>query len=596
VKRFLSSITNIFQIKDLRRKLLFTLLIFTVFRFLAHIPVPGADTAALKNLFASNQLLGLLDIFSGGTLANFSIMALGLGPYINASIVLQLLTMVFPKLEELSKEGEFGREKINQYTRFLTVPLAAIQSIGMVALLKNQQIISLLNPFQFLSIVVIMVAGTILLMWLGELLTEHGLGNGISLLIFAGIVGRMPVSLLQTAAVSQVINTTNLIVFSLMSLLVIAGIVFVNEASRQITVQYARRIRGGRQAGGQSTHLPLRVNQAGVIPIIFAVSLVLMPSMVGRYLQQVASPRLAAVASSMANFFDPNNAPYHIIYFLLVIGFTYFYTAVTFNPEKIAEDIKKYGGFIPGIRPGRPTADYLSYVLNRITLAGALFLGMIAILPSLARYLTDITTMSIGGTGILMSNMFIIFYGPEGSGKSTQAKMLAQKINIPYLGSGDLVRKYAAEDKGIMGDACREVFKTGHYLADSEIFVLWKHRLKQSDVQAGFIIDGFPRNHTQAMFLADKLDKYEKKVNFVFYLEISEEESYKRLLKRGRKSPDGSLHDTEEKIKQRLRIYHEQEADVLKLYQQQSLLKKINGAQTIEKIHQDIINIVNEAS
>jgi len=400
--KFLTPIINALKVKDLRKKLLITLLIFTIFRFIAHIPVPGVDLNALKQLFGSNQLLSLLDIFSGGTLANFSIMALGLGPYINASIVFQLATIIFPKLEELSKEGEFGREKINQYTRLLTVPLAALQSIGMIVLLKNQQIISITNPLTTLNIVFTMVAGTILLMWLGELLTEYGIGNGISLLIFAGIVGRLPISLLQTSAISQTLNLTNIVVFTLMSISVIAGIIYVNEATRQITVRYARRIRGATQSGGQSTHLPLRVNQAGVIPIIFAVSLVVMPSIIGRYLQQVDSTRIASFGLSLANLFDPNKAPYHFIYFFLVIGFTYFYTAVTFNPDKIAEDIKKYGGFIPGIRPGRPTADHLSFILNRITLAGAIFLGLIAILPSLARYATGITTLTIGGTGILI--------------------------------------------------------------------------------------------------------------------------------------------------------------------------------------------------
>lgn len=400
--KFINPIINALKIKDLRRKFLITLFIFIIFRFIAHIPVPGVDVSALKQLFGSNQLLGLLDIFSGGTLANFSVMALGLGPYINASIVFQLATIIFPKLEELSKEGEFGREKINQYTRLLTVPLAALQSIGMVALLRNQQIISIVNPLAIVNIVFTMVAGTVLLMWLGELLTEYGIGNGISLLIFAGIVGRLPISVMQTSAISQTLNFTNLIVFIIMSVAVIAGIIYVNEATRQIAVRYARRIRGGTQSGGQSTHLPLRVNQAGVIPIIFAVSLVVMPSVVGRYLQQVPNPRLASLGLNLANLFDPNKAPYHLIYFFLVIGFTYFYTAVTFNPDKIAEDIKKYGGFIPGIRPGRPTADHLSYVLNRITLAGAIFLGFIAILPSIARYATGITTLTIGGTGILI--------------------------------------------------------------------------------------------------------------------------------------------------------------------------------------------------
>jgi len=397
----LKPILNIFKIKDLRKKILITLFIFVVFRFIAHIPVPGVDVNALKQLFGSNQLLGLLDIFSGGTLANFSVMALGLGPYINASIVFNLLTIIFPKLEEISKEGEYGREKINQWTRMLSIPLAAIQSIGMVALLKNQQIISISNPLFAVSTVITMVAGTVLLMWLGELLTEYGIGNGISLLIFAGIVGRLPVSLLQTSSISQTLNFVSIITFAILSLLVISGIIYVNEATRQIKVRYARRV-SGRTEAGQSTHLPLRVNQAGVIPIIFAVSLVLMPSVLGRFLTNVNNPKVSSFATSLVNLFDPNRVPYHIIYLVLVVAFTYFYTAVTFNPDKISEDIKKYGGFIPGIRPGKPTADYLSYVLSRITLAGALFLGLIAILPSIARYLTGITTLTIGGTGILI--------------------------------------------------------------------------------------------------------------------------------------------------------------------------------------------------
>jgi len=398
----LTPLINAFKIKDLRKKLLITLAIFVIFRFIAHIPVPGVDLNALRQLFSGNQVLGLMDIFSGGTLANFSIMALGLGPYISASIVFQLATIIFPKLEALSKEGEYGRGKINQYTRLLTIPLAAIQSIGMVALLRNQNIIGFASPLDMINVIFTMVAGTIILMWLGELLTEYGIGNGISILIFAGIVGRLPISLLQTTSISQTINFTNLIIFFLLSLAVIAGIVFVNEATRQIPVRYARRIRGGAQAGSQTTHLPLRVNQAGVIPIIFAISLVVMPSIIGRYLQQARLPQFSSLADFIVNFFDPNSLPYHLIYFLLVIGFTYFYTAVTFNPDKIADEIKKYGGFIPGIRPGRSTADRLSYVLNRITLVGAIFLGSIAILPSIASYATGITTMTIGGTGVLI--------------------------------------------------------------------------------------------------------------------------------------------------------------------------------------------------
>ncbi len=402
MQKILGPIINAFKIPDLRRKILFTIGIFVVFRIFAHVPIPGVDLLALKRLFASNQLLGLLDIFSGGTLANFSVMALGLNPYINASIILQLLTIVFPKLEELQKEGDYGRQKINQYTRFITVPLAALQAIGMYALLRNQGIITNLTPTLLIGLVVTMTAGTILLMWLGELISENGIGNGISMLIFAGIVGRFPVTIGQTVSVLTPENFTNMVIFSLMAVVVIAAIVIVNEGTRQVTVAYAKRIRGGKMYGGGSTHLPLRVNQAGVIPIIFAISLILLPSLIGRFVEQVPNPVIAGIARTVANLFDPAGLVYNLAYFLLVIGFTYFYTAVTFNPQKIATEIQKYGGFIPGIRPGTPTANYLNYILTRITLAGAIFLGLIAILPSLARGTTGITTLMLGGTGILI--------------------------------------------------------------------------------------------------------------------------------------------------------------------------------------------------
>lgn len=399
----LNSFIRAFKIKNLRQKILFTAFIFLVFRLAAHIPVSGVDQGALRILFNQSQFLGLLDIFSGGTLANFSIMALGLNPYINASIMMQLLTMVFPQLEALSREGEYGRERINQYTRFLTVPLSIFQSVGMIALLKNQQIIKSGDFLELGGMVLTMVGGTIFLMWLGELLSEYGIGNGISMLIFAGIVTRLPISLFQTLSTTGGgTSFFNLMVFTLMAVAVIASIVFVNEATRQIRIQYARRIRGNRLYGGQSTHLPLRVNQAGVIPIIFAVSLVLLPSMLGRFLGQVKQPFISSVATGLVNLFDPSGIFYNLFYFFLVVAFTYFYTAITFNPQKIAEEIKKYGGFIPGIRPGQPTADYLNKILTRITLAGALFLGIIAILPSIARALTGVTTMAIGGTGILI--------------------------------------------------------------------------------------------------------------------------------------------------------------------------------------------------
>ena len=402
MNKILSKLANAFKAKDLRKKLLFTAFAFLVFRFAAHIPTPGVDTNALKTLFAGNQFLSLLDIFSGGTLANFSIMALGLNPYINASIILQLLTMVIPKLEELSKEGEYGRQIITQYTRLITIPLAIVQSLGMIAILRQQKIGISTDPLSIVGMIVVMTTGTIFLMWLGELITEYGVGNGISLLIFGGIVGRFPVTAAQTLSIAETLQFTNVVIFLAMSLSVVAGICFVNDAARQITVSYAKRIRGNRVYGGQSTHLPLRVNQAGVIPIIFAVSMVLVPSMIGGYLQTTTSVVTQNIGRDMSRFFDPNSLTYNLFYFFMVIGFTYFYTAITFNPTKIADEIKKNGGFIPGIRPGQPTASYLNKILTKITLAGALFLGIIAILPSIAKSMTGVTTMAIGGTGILI--------------------------------------------------------------------------------------------------------------------------------------------------------------------------------------------------
>ncbi len=398
----LSVFRNTLKTPEVREKLLFTAFIFFVFRLFAHIPVAGVDVAKLKTLFASNQFLGLLDIFSGGTLTNFSILALGLNPYINASIILQLLTMVFPKLEELSKEGDTGRKKINQYTRLLTVPLAILQAVGIYAYLKAQGYITTLTPLDLITFVATMVAGTIFLVWLGELITERGVGNGISLLIFAGIVGRLPVVLGQTATTATAQLSLNIIVFVVLGIAMIASIIIVNEATRQITVYYAKRVRGNKVYGGQSTHLPLRLNQAGVIPIIFAVSLVLLPSLLGNFLSASKNPSLASFAQTLTVWFNPDAPFYNILYFILVVGFTYFYTAIVFNPKKISEDIQKYGGFIPGIRPGTPTAQYLNYILTRITLVGAIFLGIIAIFPTIARSITGVQTLLLGGTSILI--------------------------------------------------------------------------------------------------------------------------------------------------------------------------------------------------
>lgn len=398
----LEPIKNLLAVPELKKKLLFTLGILAVYRFIAHVPVPGVNLDQLAAFFSSNQLLSLLDIFSGGTLVNFSIVALGLGPYISASIILQLLTMAIPSLEELSKEGDIGREKINQYTRMVTVPLAFVQSIGVISILRSQGIIQNLYPIDLITIIISLITGTILLMWLGELLSEYGIGNGISLIIFAGIIARLPVSFLQTTTTFSLEQSATLPIILGLSALVIAAVVAVNEAVRKIPIKYAKRVRGSRMYGGQTTFLPLKINQAGMIPIIFAVSLVLLPSLLGRFLTASSNSSLYNLGTFITTVFTPGGIWYNLIYFLLVVGFTYFYTAIVFDPEKIADQIKKNGGFVPGIRPGKPTASYLNTILTRITLAGALFLGIIAILPNLAQSITGISSLSLGGAGILI--------------------------------------------------------------------------------------------------------------------------------------------------------------------------------------------------
>lgn len=401
--KILQVLNNIWSSPDLRKRILFTAFILLVFRIAAYIPTPGVDLQGLRNLFASNQLLGLLNIFSGGTLTNFSIIALGLNPYINASIIMQLMTMVFPKLEELSKEGEYGRRKINQYTRYLTVPLAAVQSYGVVLYLsKSQGLLHISSPIQLLAIIVTLTAGTVFLMWLGELLTESGIGNGISVIIFAGIVARIPVTLGQAASVFDPAQLVNYALLIGAAIIVIAAVVYVNEAQRTIQVQYARRVRpDGTAALSQATYLPLRVNQAGVIPIIFASSLLLVPSLIANFLSTTGQGFALEVSKNITNFLQ-NLTYYGILYFVLTVLFTFFYTAVTFNPDKIADDIKKYGGFIPGIRPGQPTSDYLTYILTRVTVVGSLFLGAVAVLPYVMQSVTGITTLAVGGTGLLI--------------------------------------------------------------------------------------------------------------------------------------------------------------------------------------------------
>ncbi len=395
-------VTSLWKVEKLRQKLLFTLFIFAVFRAVAVIPVPGIDRGTLNQLFAGNAFLSLLDIFSGGTLANFSLLALGIGPYINASIIMQMLTFVIPALEDLSKEGEYGREKINQYTRLLALPISLVQSIFLLKFLQGQGILVNATPLSIASMAATLAAGAYFVTWLGELLDQYGLSNGISLIIFAGIAGRLPVSLAQTASTASNQDLTSLLAFAVVAAAMVYFVVKVNEATRQITVQYARRSRAGVTAGSQLTHLPLKLNQAGVIPIIFAVSLMLVPSFLATLLSSQANELLSRIGYFLSDNLAPQHPLYSVLYFLLVVIFTYFYTSVVFNTEKVADQMKKNGGFIPGIRPGMPTANYLAGISNKITLAGAVFLGLIAISPNIAQQLTGVRTLAIGGTGILI--------------------------------------------------------------------------------------------------------------------------------------------------------------------------------------------------
>lgn len=397
-------IIQIFKIKDLRKKIFYVVFLLIIFRLAAHIPVPGIDIENLRNFFRSNQILGLLNMFTGSAMENFSVVALGVGPYITSSIIMQLLTMIVPSLEKMAKEeGEVGRRKINQITRYLTVPLAALQGYGMLTLLQRagQNIIGELAVFDLLTMIITVTGGTIFLMWLGELITENGIGNGTSLIIFAGIVTSIPQGVQQALINFDQSKIMQIIIFLVIAVVVVAGIVFITEGQRNIPISYARRVRGMKMYGGISTHLPLRVNQAGVIPIIFAMSVMLFPSMVANFMANVKTVWLAQLSKSLVDLFN-NQLFYGVLYFVLVFLFTYFYTAVVFEPKSIADNIQKQGGFIPGIRPGRQTAEYLHKTSSKITLVGAIFLGLVAVLPFIIQSGFNVPGLTIGGTGVLI--------------------------------------------------------------------------------------------------------------------------------------------------------------------------------------------------
>jgi preprotein translocase subunit SecY len=417
----LEAVRNAFRLPDLRRKLLITLGILVIYRFLSHIPVPGVDREALSTIFSSNQLLGLLNLLSGGALQNFSVMAMGVYPYITASIIIQLLIPIVPAWQELQKEGEAGRNRLNQYTNWLTIPLALLQAFGQSSLLAQSgggtgPVLTKFGfasyPLETIVILFSLTAGTMIAMWLGQIITQQGIGNGISIIIFGGIIAAMPQNIVNTTVQGGILQ---LLVFLVITVLTVAIIVVVQEGQRRIPVQYGKRVRAMRGnrlmvVGGQSTHVPMRVNSAGMIPLIFASSMLIFPSTIASYFVNSPTPFVANVSSFISNFFSPANAPYWIMYFLLVIAFTYFYTDVIFKQQNLAESLQRQGGFIPGIRPGYNTEKYLNTVLSRITLVGALFLGFVAILPWLVHLLfgagaasrASTSTLLISSTGLLI--------------------------------------------------------------------------------------------------------------------------------------------------------------------------------------------------
>lgn len=386
-------------VPEIRNKILISFFLVFIFRVVSFIPIPKINTEALESFFTQNELLNLANVFSGGNLSRFSLMSIGLSPYITASIFMQVLTFVVPKLEELSKEGSFGQEKINRYTKLLTIPFAFIQSFGLFTLFSSQNMFTALTIFDIASIILSLSAGAFIAMWLGDLITEQNIGQGISILVLVGILSSIPSNFQSFIVSLEGGNFFNALFFLLVVVVVIAGVVFVNDAVRKIPIAYAR---SNSVNSSSDSFLPLKVNMAGVIPIIFAVSLVFIPSILGGFLINLKNQNFINVGNFLVSNFQVNGFYYNISYFLLVVLFTFFYTAVTFNPKKIADDLKKHGGFIPGIRPGIQTENYLTSVLTRVTLIGAVFLGLIAVLPSFASVITGFNAISIGGTGVLI--------------------------------------------------------------------------------------------------------------------------------------------------------------------------------------------------
>jgi preprotein translocase subunit SecY len=408
LKEFFAKIKLIYKDKSLSRKILFVLAALLVFRFMANIPIPGVDHAALSNFLNNNQFFGLINIFSGGGLSSLSVVMLGVGPYITASIIMQLMTMMSEKLKALfHEEGGAGRKKFMQYSRMLTVPLAAIQGVGFLMLLQQQGILPNFTTFDLVTNVIIITAGSVLLMWIGELISEFGIGNGVSLIIFAGIVASLPSSIQQAIFTFDPSMIPTYIAFAVMGVVILLGVVTITEAERPVPVTYAKQQRGSQTTKGVSTYIPLRLNMSGVMPIIFGLSILLLPQMLFQFLGTIDNATLQSVAAGV-NGFLANQLYYGITYFLLVFLFTYFYTAVTFDPDSMAKNLQKSGAFVPGVRPGDSTAKHIGDILSRITLVGALFLATIAVLPVIVTSLSGLSSLTIGGTALLIAVSVVI--------------------------------------------------------------------------------------------------------------------------------------------------------------------------------------------
>ena len=402
MQKFFRKLTLVFTEPAIRNRVLFILGALVIFRMLASIPIPGVDQAVLQQFFENNQFLGLLNIFSGGGLANLSIVMLGVGPFITAAIIMQLMTVMSARVKSLyNEEGEAGRAKFTQYSRLLTLPLAILQGFGFLTLLQSQGVISGLSTFDFIVNVILVVAGSMLLMWIGELITEYGIGNGVSIIIFAGIVATLPSTISQLAFTFDPSQLPLYIGFGFVALFIIYAVVFMTEAERPVPITYAKQSRGGVTYGGSDSYLPLRLNQAGVIPIIFALSILLFPQMVLNILSAFNLSWVAGANDTVTAILN-NQFIYGAIYFILVFLFTFFYTAVTFDPENVAKNLQRNGAFIPGIRPGNHTSEYLGSLITRLTLVGAIFLGVVAVLPIGMQMATGIAALAIGGTAVLI--------------------------------------------------------------------------------------------------------------------------------------------------------------------------------------------------